>query len=512
MEIRGIFLATAASLAGALAAAPALAGPDDNTLTVAWGATGPIENVDSYFNTARYGIWFTRMVWDQLVHRNPESFEYEPLLATGWEQIGDKTWRFNLRQGVTFHNGEPFDADDVVYTLNWVSDPANGVKTQQNVSWIDRAEKVDQYTVDVHTKEPFPVALEYLSGPVVIYPNEYYEKVGPDGMNKEPVGTGPLKVISIKPAEEYVFEKNENYTWGSPKGEAQMDKVVVREIADVQTQIAELLAGGIDFTGDIESDHVEQISQMPGFKAVQSGTMRTGYIGFDAAGRSGHEPVRDVQVRRAMAHAINREALVENLIGGEARVIHTPCYPTQFGCDAESAVKYDHDPEKAKQLLAEAGYENGFEIDFYTYRPAAWAEAIMGDLAQVGIKANLTKMPYFALRDKQRDEGTTPMYLMDWGSYSINDASAIISHFFTKGPDDLAQDDEVAGWLKKADSSMDEAVREENYGKAIHKITDQVYWLPMFNHVRNYAVHENLDFTPYEDEIPRFWRYGWKQD
>lgn len=512
MVTRGFLLATAASVAGAIAGgSPALAGPEDNTLNVAWGATGPIENVDSYFNTARYGIWFTRMVWDQLVYRDPETFEYEPLLATGWEQLSDTTWRFNLREGVTFHNGEPFNADDVVYTLNWISDPANGVKAQQNVSWIDRAEKVDQYTVDVHTKYPFPVALEYLSGPVVIYPNEYYAEAGPDGMNKQPIGTGPLKVTSVKPAEEYVFEKNENYGW-SPKGEAQIDRVVVREIADVQTHIAELLAGGIDFTGDIETDHVDQIAAMPGMKATQAGTMRTGYIGFDAAGRSGFEPTQDVRVRKAMAHAIDRQALVDNLIGGEARVIHTPCYPSQFGCDADAAVKYDYDPDKARQLLEEAGYGDGFTIDFYTYRPAAWAEAVMGDLAQVGIKSNLTKMPYFALRDKQRDEGATPMYLMDWGSYSINDASAIISHFFTKGPDDLAQDDEVAAWLETADGSMDPEVRRENYAKAIEKITDQVYWLPMFNHVRNYAHHENLNFTPYEDEIPRFWQYGWQQD
>jgi peptide/nickel transport system substrate-binding protein len=513
MRIKGLLLATAASVAGAMAlASPSAAGPDDNTLTIAWGATGPIENVDSYMNTERYGIWFARMVWDQLVYRNPDTFEYEPLLATGWEQLSDTTWRFNLRQGVKFHNGEPFDADDVVYTLNWVADPANGVKAQQNVSWIDRAEKIDQYTVDVHTKEPFPTALEYFSSPLVIYPNEYYAEVGPEGMNKNPVGTGPLKVISVKSAEEYVFEKNQDYTWGSPKGEAQIDRVVVREIADVQTQIAELLAGGIDFTGDIEADHVEQIASMPGMKAVQAPTMRTAYIGFDAAGRSGSEPVQDVNVRKAMAHAINREALVDNLIGEEARVIHTPCYPTQFGCDDATAVKYDYDPEKAKQLLAEAGYGDGFAIDFYTYRPAAWAEAIMGDLAQVGITANLTKMPYFALRDKQREEGTTPMYLMDWGSYSINDASAIISHFFTKGPDDMAQDDELVEWLNIADASMDEAVRKENYGKAIHKITDQVYWLPMFNHVRNYAHHEALNFTPYVDEIPRFWQYGWKSE
>ena len=161
-------------------------------------------------------------------------------------------------------------------------------------------------------------------------------------------------------------------------------------------------------------------------------------------------------------------------------------------------------------MLKEAGYADGFDIEFYTFRPADWAEAVMGDLAKVGINAKLTKMPYFALRDKQRKEGTTPMFLMDWGSYSMNDMSAITSHFFKKGPDDFALDDDVAKWLEAGDTNSDVAVRKANYAKAIEKITGQVYWLPMFNHVRNYGYREELKFIPYQDEIPRFWQYGWK--
>ncbi|MEO0359961.1 MAG: ABC transporter substrate-binding protein [Pseudomonadota bacterium] len=507
MKLRRLVVAAVA--ATITSAGWAQAGPDDDSLVIAWGSTGPIENVDNYFNTNRTGIWFSRMVWDQLIYRDPATFEYKPLLATSWEALDDTTWQFKLREGVTFHNGEAFDADDVVFTLNWISNPENGVKVQRNVNWIESAEKIDQFTVNVNMKKPFPQAFEFLSGPITIYPNEYYAEVGPDGMAAEPVGTGPMKVVSIKTAEEYVFEKNPDYTWGSPKGEAQVSKMVVKEIADVQTQIAELLAGGIDITADITADHVDQIGGVPGFTALQAGTMRTGYIGFDAAGRGDFEPTTKLEVRKAMAKAINREALVENLIRGDAGVIHTPCFPTQFGCDESAAVKWDYNPEEAKQLLADAGYPDGFEIEFYTFRPADWAEAIMADLAQVGIKASLTKMPYFALRDKQRDEGTTPMFLMDWGSYSMNDMSAITSHFFKKGPDDFALDDEVAAWLEEGDTASDPEVRKAAYSKAVKKITEQVYWLPMFNHVRNYAFNEKLSFIPYQDEIPRFWQYGW---
>ena len=450
------------------------------------------------------------MVWDQLIYREPKTFEYKPLLAESWEQLSDTVWQFKLRQGVKFHNGEPFDADDVVYTLNWISNPDNGVKVQRNVNWIKEARKVDQYTVDLEMKSPVPAGLRVPERPDHHLSERVLRGSWPDGMHKAPVGTGPMKVVSIKTAEEYAFEKNPDYTWGSPKGEAQVSKMTVREIADVQTQIAELLAGGDRHHGDISADHVDQIGGVPGFTALQAGTMRTGYIGFDAANRSGHEPVNKLKVRQAMAHAIDRESLVKNLIRGDAGVIHTPCFPTQFGCSVDAAVKYEFDPDKAKALLAEAGYPDGFDIEFYTFRPADWAEAIMGDLAKVGIKATLTKMPYFALRDKQRNEGTTPMFLMDWGSYSMNDMSAITSHFFKKGPDDFALDDEVAAWLEAGDTNSDPAVRKENYAKAIAKITGELYWLPMFNHVRNYGYNEALNFTPYQDEIPRFWQYGWK--
>lgn len=507
MNLKRLVFASAA--AASLSVTSVSAGPDDDSLVVAWGSTGPIENVDNYFNTNRTGIWFSRMVWDQLIYREPKTFEYKPLLAESWEALSDTTWQFKLRKGVKFHNGEPFDADDVVFTLNWISDPANGVKVQRNVNWIKNAEKIDQYTVNVNMKKPFPQAFEFLSGPVTIYPNEYYAEVGPEGMHKAPVGTGPMKVTGITTAEEYTFVRNPDYTWGSPKGEAKTATMVVREIADVQTQIAELLAGGIDITADISADHVDQIGNFPGFTALQAGTMRTGYIGFDAAGRGGFEPTTKLAVRQAMAMAINRESLVENLIRGDAGVIHTPCFPTQFGCDADVAAKWEFNPEEAKKLLASAGYPDGFEIEFYTFRPADWAEAIMADLSKVGIKASLTKMPYFALRDKQRNEGTTPMFLMDWGSYSMNDMSAITSHFFKKGPDDFALDDEVAAWLEEGDTSPDSEIRKAAYAKAIKKITEQVYWLPMFNHVRNYGFNEKLTFIPYQDEIPRFWQYGW---
>ena len=170
---------SATALAACLLAAPTFAGKADDTLRIGWGSTGPIDNLDAYFNTNRTGIWFARNVWDSLIYLDIDNGTYEPLLATSWSFPDETTLDLTLREGVVFHNGEPFDADDVVYTLNFVADPANGVVTRGNVDWIERAEKTGPFSVRVHMTRPMPQIMEFLSGPIVIYPNEYYAEVGP---------------------------------------------------------------------------------------------------------------------------------------------------------------------------------------------------------------------------------------------------------------------------------------------------------------------------------------------
>lgn len=500
---------SAAALAACLFATDAVAGKDDDTLRIGWGSTGPIDNLDAYFNTNRTGIWFARSVWDTLVYLDIDEGIYEPLLATSWSFPDETTLDLTLREGVVFHNGEPFDADDVVYTLNFVADPANGVVTQGNVDWIESAEKTGPYSVRVHMTRPMPQLLELLAGPIFIYPNEYYAEVGPEGMNRMPVGTGPYRVTNVRQAESYTLEKNPDYTWESPKGEPSIGTLVIREIADVQTQVAELLGGGIDFTADISADQLAQIINLPDFSGTQAETMRISYLGFDVAGRSGTTPLQDVRVREAIARAVDREAIVDNLIRGDSRVIHTPCFPTQFGCDESHATIWEHDPAAARALLAEAGYPDGFTVDLYNYRSSTWGEAIIADLANIGVVANLNQMGFFALRDLQH-QGQTALYLMDWGSFSINDMSAITSRFFNLGPDDFARDEELAAWLEEGDNSSDPDARREAYAKSIARITGELYWLPMFSHTRNYAFVEDLEFRGFVDEIPRFYAYSWK--
>ncbi|GAA6177009.1 ABC transporter substrate-binding protein [Sulfitobacter pacificus] len=475
--------------------------------TLAVGFTKELENVDSYFNSSREGVVMQRAIWDGLIYRDPATNEYIGNLATSWEWIDDVTLELKLREGVTFHNGEAFNADDVVYTVNFVAVEENGVKTQRNVNWMKSADKIDDYTVRINLKAPFPAAIEFLSGPVSMYPNEYYAEVGPSGMGLNPVGTGPYKATSVTPGQHFVLEKNENYH-DSPKGQPSIGKIDIRTIPDVNTQLAEMFTGTLDLIWQVPSDQAEKLGQMDQFTVVNESTMRIGYLTLDAAGRSGEDnPFTKLKVRQAVAHAIDSQTLIDALLKGKSKVVHSACFPSQFGCE-QDVKAYEYDPEKAKALLAEAGYPDGFTVPFYAYRDRDYAEAISSYMNAVGIKTEFNMLKYSALRELRASKGT-PVSFQTWGSYSINDTSAITSQFFKFGDLDDSRDAEVRDWLDIADSSTDGEKRKEYYSKALKKIADEAYWVPMFSYNTNYVFGNEVSYTPTPDEVLRFTTMTW---
>ena len=236
-------LIAAALAAGLLATtAPAVAGKKDDTLRFAYDQAP--ESVDPFFNNVRIGVIIGANVWDTLIYRDPTTNEYKGLLAKSWKHIDDRTIEFDLREGVKFHNGEEFDADSVVYTLNFVANADNKVITQQNVNWIEKAEKLGKYKVRLTTKKVFPAAIEYLAGPVVIHPAKYYQEVGPKGMNAKPVGSGPYRVTQHALGKSITLERNPGYLADSPKARPKINKIEIRFIPDRQTQMAEMLSAG----------------------------------------------------------------------------------------------------------------------------------------------------------------------------------------------------------------------------------------------------------------------------
>ena len=301
-------------------------------------------------------------------------------------------------------------------------------------------------------KGPFGPWQEYLTT-LTIFPREALAKLGLDGLARAPVGTGPYKVTELSPGRSIVLQRFDKY-FGGAKGQPSIERITFRRIPDAETQIAELMAGNLDFIWRLTQDQADQLQAMPELKVTAGGTIRIGYVSMDAAGRTGSDdPFTKLEVRRAVAHAIDREGLVQNLAGEGAEVIDTPATPSSSAATPSRPCHYDYDPAKAKALLAQAGYPDGFDVDLIAYRDRPWTEAIIGDLRKVGIRAKLNWVQADTSTSQTR-AGKVRMNFGAWGSTSIYDVAASTSHFFTKTADDQARDETVAKLLEEGDHSL----------------------------------------------------------
>jgi peptide/nickel transport system substrate-binding protein len=507
-------LATGAVAAAIAAAMPShvTAGPQDNSLV--WATDRELNVPLVWWTSTTEVAALMYHMFDNLVYRDPETFEYKPLLATSWKWIDDKTIEFKLREDVVFHNGKKFNADDVVSTYNLLIKPEAAVLNRQLVSWMAGADKIDDTTVRIRMQAPFPAALEFLAGsrmailPAGIWDTARKDATGkPDYSSVAPIGTGPYKVTEWVPGDRAVLTRNDSYFDGA-KGKPAIKTLIFRTITDAETRIAELATGAIDWITDIARDKADDLAGMPGIKVVDGPDLRVSYLQFDVVGRAGKNPVNDLKVRQAIAHAIDRAAIAKNLVGTSSRVVHSACYPDQVGC-AQDVPRYDYDPAAAKRLLAEAGYPNGFEIDLNAYREREYTEATIGYLRAVGIKANLRYLQWQALRTQIQD-GKAAFSHMSWASSGLNDVSAITSVYFKHSRDDYCRDDQIKAWLDEGDRTIEPKARAEAYRKALVRIQEKLCWLPMFSYAKNYAYNDKLEFKPTADGFPLFFLARWK--
>ena len=487
--------------------APALAQKSADTLRITWREAIP--DVDPYYNSQRTGMVVAFQAFDCLIYRDPVTMEIKPALATSWQQVDPTTLDFTLRQGVTFQNGDPFTADDVVYTINTIIRDKRVAIPAYYTSFAG-AEKLDDFRVRIKLTGVSPAVMEYLAMVTPILPKAYREKVGPDGFSRAPIGTGPYKITKVDGTTQIDMERYDGHYTGSPKGRPAIRYIKIHQVPDATTEMTELLGGRADWIWGYNADQFANIAKMPNLEALRFGTMRVHFMTIDAAGRTGADnPLTKPKVRQAVISAIDRATMAKQLIQGDSQVIDTPCFPSQFGCDASAAVKYAYDPAKAKQLLAEAGYPNGFDTELISYNSPQINAVLQNYLKAVGINLRIQQLQIGAAIQKAQ-AGEAPLYCGAWGSNSINDVSAFMPYFLGGGLEDYARDPDVQDLLKKAGATIDPEVRRQAYGEAIRLATERVDFVPLFSAVRYVAFSKQLTFQGFRDDLPRFYLSSWK--
>ena len=400
----------------------------------------------------------TSQVYDTLVWRDA-NWKPVPWLAVSWSQPLSSTWRFKLRQGVKFHDGTPFTADDVVFSVNRALSPTSQMRTA--IQGVESARKVDDYTVDLVMKEANPALLQHLTQFRIMsraWAVKYKAEKPQDYKNKEDTyasrnanGSGPFILKEYTPDVRVVLVKNKDW-WGIPAGhfESNLDEVVMLPIATAGTRLAALLSGEVDLVIDPPNQDVARLRANPALRITEGAEMRVQYLAFDLhrdellyGSERKKNPFKDLRVRQAVAHAVDADAIKVKVMRGQSRPNGSLITPEIAGYHPDGDKHVPYDREKAKKLLAEAGYANGFDVtlDCGTIQPAAdICQAAAAMLTQVGIRTRPNIQPQTLLFPKLEKHDTS-FYLLSWGGGVTSDAlytlNALLHSVGPKGEGDF---------------------------------------------------------------------------
>lgn len=467
-----------------------------------------ISSLDPKFLKGRETQNALRLMFDSLYHRN-NSLEVIPWLAASFENPDNLTWRFHLNQNVKFSNGNDFKANDVKFTMERLL-AEDSLWSERN--FIDKVEIVDDYTVDIITKEPYPA---FMTRAVLWHmtDEEYYNEVGDEGFLNNPVGTGPYKFVEWVKDERLVVEANPDYWNGAHK----IGTVIIRPIPEIATRIAALEAGDVNIISDVPPDYVDQPGEGTQIATV-SGT-RAFFIGMNV----NVPPFDDVRVRQAMNYAVDIPIIIEAVLNGLARPIDNPLLPEAFGY-VETPM-YSYNPEKAKSLLADAGLPDGFEMELDTSPTLKEiAEAISGQLSEVGIVVNITILDPAALVAKY-EPGGSMAYLNSWGNSELDASGMLPKQFYSKrygcdlvafpypapesGFGDASKgcyytgfgDADVDAAIEEGQTNIDPEARKAAYSTALQLIVEKTPWVFLYNPSEIYAFRGVEGWSPRGDAL-----------
>ncbi|WP_462411479.1 ABC transporter substrate-binding protein [Neobacillus sp. Marseille-QA0830] len=455
-----------------------------------------IESFDIHNNNNTMSEAVLVNMFDYLIQNDSEGNKI-PVLATEWKKVNDTTWQFKLRNDVTFHNGDPFTAADVKFTLERAAKDSS-LKQNYLYKQIKEVQIVDDYTVNIVTEVPDPLLLNRLSrmGSGML-PSKYIQENGMEAFLQKPVGTGPYKFSSWKKDDRLELVKNENYFGGKVK----WDKVVFRTIPEASTRVSELLAGGVDIASSIPSTDVARIKDAEGKSIEKAPTRRVlQMIVRHTEGTVTSDPV----VREAIDLAIDKKGIIESIAGGAGVLTRTSVTPGNFGSDPSLYKKSLYDPEKAKKLLKDAGYsKEDLKISLsVATQYGEYAEVVASMLNEVGFDVNLNILESTAFYEQFNAKKFGELFMIGIGN-SLNDASNNYGRYLADqaaGETDY-NNPEVEELLQSALVNMDPKSRESQYQKVQQIFAKERPAIYLFQMEGVYGVNDKVKYAPREDEM-----------
>ena len=510
MELTRRDLLKGAAALGAAAAVPLTAGGPALAQTtqkkeLITAQSGDVSKFDPHYSTSSNDVRVSFNLFDNLTSRHPDGKLY-PGLATEWKLEGPTTWRFKLRQGVKFHNGDPLTSADVKYSIERTYDPAAKTMVATVFGTIEKVDAPDASTIVITTKKPDPLLaarLAFYGGQVV--PKKYLESVGNDAFNAKPIGSGPVRFTSWVKDDRAILEANPDY-WG---GKIDMDRWVMRPIPETAPRIAALLKGEVDAITQLPPDQEDRVAANPATRVA--GALYAGL--YVLAVNSKRPPLDNPLVKQALSLAIDREAIVKELWRGRGVVPNGPIAKGDNHFDA-SLPPLAYNPAEAKERLKKAGYK-GEEVFIettvaYVAQDKAMAEAIAAMWKDVGVNVKVEVIEYSVRAQKNREKSFKGVFWSDPTS-TLSDPDGMMWRLLGPGgPQDYWREAKFDELGNAARFSVDEKFRGQSYKEMTKIFLEHLPWLPVIQPYEDYGIQKYLDFTPNPNQQFEIRRFNFK--
>jgi peptide/nickel transport system substrate-binding protein len=511
---RSLLAATALALAPVVASAPSAALADEGkAITIALTADPSVLDPQAGEELSSNIMFYH--IYDPLVRRNAD-LSFSPGLAESWELVDPTTWRFKLRDGVTFQNGNPFTASDVVYTI----ERARQSVRPGLVKNIASAEAIDDTTLEIKTPAPYAVLPADLAE-VLILDEEYTSALGEGELNQKPVGTGPYELAEWVKEDHLTLTASDDY-WG---GEAKIDTVTFRPITNPATRTAALLTGEVDVIQDLAVRDVARVDAEDGFEVKTRPSLLNLVLAMDFREESptieGDNPLRDQRVREAIARAIDVDAINKIVMNGLSTPSdqYVPASHTGHVDGMSFREMYAFDVEKAKALMEEAGYGDGFTmtLDATNNRyvnDGQIAQSLASMLAKIGVTLQLNVMPKSNFWGYIRVPSPNSSFIMSGWDVPSGDAGSMYSALFysrdkKEGFGEVNRGSysnaEVDALIDKADSTANIDERDAALQEATKLLMQDIPMIPVHYEQDIYAVRDGVTMEPRTDKF--LWAY-----